>query len=87
MQPALGFHNIISNVVSMIKISNGGGEGGVVSSTQVAIGEGATDGGGDVLLLGDKALVRALDRHESEAVPRSPLTIPTDAGLLSHCIE
>lgn len=54
----------------------------MVSSTEVAIGKGAADSCGDVLLLGDHALVRGVDGHEPKGVPQSPLSSPTDVKLL-----
>ena len=45
--------------MSMIKNSNGRGQGGVVSFAKVSISKGAHDGGNDVLLLGDHVLMYA----------------------------
>ena len=64
MQPALRFNNIVSNAVSMIKISNGSCQGGLVSCAKVTIAKGSHDGGNDVLLLGDQALMLALNGLE-----------------------
>ena len=40
----------------------------MVSFTAVPISKGAPDGGNDVLLLGDQALMRALNRLEPKGV-------------------
>ena len=69
MQTAVQFYNMVINVVSMIK-----SQGGVVSCAQVLIVEVETKGGRDVLLLGDNALMRALNSPESDGVPQIPLT-------------
>ena len=84
MQPAGRFYNVVSKVVSMIKISNGSGQGGVFSCAKIPIIEGVIKGGEDVLLLGDKALMRALNGPEPEGVPL-PSPHPLEAGLLRHC--
>ena len=72
MQPAVRFNDIVSNVMSMIKISNGRGQGDIVSFVEVPISKRPRDGGNNVLLLGDQALVHALNRLESKGVLGGP---------------
>ena len=54
--------------MNMIKISNGRGQGDMVSFSKVPISKGLRDGGNNILLLGDQALVHALNRLEPKGV-------------------
>ena len=62
MQLAVRFNYIVSSVMSMIKINNDRGQCGVISFANVPISKGGHDGGNGVLLQGDYALMRALNR-------------------------
>ena len=57
----------------MIKISNGSGQGNVVSCVKVPIVEGTHEGGRDVLLLGEHALILALNGLTPRAFSEVPL--------------